>query len=134
MTSLEKRLFQLFEPADIATGRAIVLKRVWCPRVGQVHATIDGDDGETQEVRARYLVGCDGAGSFVREKLGITMTGNPVLTYTTNVVFRSRDLERLQDIKLAYRYIFVDEEGTWATLVAIDGRDQFRFSLVGGRD
>ena len=51
MTSLEKRLFKLFEPADVATARAIVLKRVWCPRVGQVHATIDGDDGETQEVR-----------------------------------------------------------------------------------
>ena len=100
-----------------------------------VTATIrDINSGETQEVRAKYLIGCDGAGSFVREKLGITMTGNPVLTYTTNVVFRSRDLESIQDIKLAYRYIFVDEEGTWATLVAIDGRDHFRFSLVGGRD
>jgi superfamily II DNA or RNA helicase len=51
MTSLEKRLFHLFEPADVATARAIVLKRVWCPRVGQVHATIDGNDGEAQEVR-----------------------------------------------------------------------------------
>jgi hypothetical protein len=38
------------------------------------------------------------------------MTGNPVLTYTTNVVFRSRDLESIQDIKSAYRYIFVDGE------------------------
>jgi hypothetical protein len=94
----------------------------------------DLTSGETQDVRAQYLIGCDGAGSFVREKLGIGMTGNPVLTYTTNVVFRSRDLERVQDVPLAYRYIFVDEEGTWATLVAIDGRDHFRFSLVGGRD
>ena len=94
----------------------------------------DLSSGETQEVRAQYLIGCDGAGSFVREKLGIGMTGNPVLTYTTNVVFRSRDLESVQDVPLAYRYIFVDDEGTWATLVAIDGRDHFRFSLVGGRD
>jgi 2-polyprenyl-6-methoxyphenol hydroxylase-like FAD-dependent oxidoreductase len=90
--------------------------------------------GETETVRAQYLIGCDGAGSRVREKLGITMTGNPVLTYTTNVVFRSRDLEAAQDITSAYRYIFVDDEGTWATLVAIDGRDHFRFSLVGNRD
>ena len=51
MTSLEKRLFHLFEPADVSKARAVVLKRVWCPRVGQVHATIDGDDGEAQEVR-----------------------------------------------------------------------------------
>jgi superfamily II DNA or RNA helicase len=51
MTSLEKRLFQLFEPATIKEARSLALKRVWCPRVGQVHATIGGDDGETQEVR-----------------------------------------------------------------------------------
>jgi hypothetical protein len=31
----------------------------------------------------------------------------------------------------AYRYIFIGPEGTWATLVAINGRDEWRFSLVG---
>jgi len=52
MTSLEKRLFHLFEPADIAKARSLSLKRVWCPRVGQVHASIAGDDdGEDLEVR-----------------------------------------------------------------------------------
>ena len=51
MTSLEKRLFNLFEPADVSKARLLVLKRVWCPRVGHVHATIDGDDGDAHEVR-----------------------------------------------------------------------------------
>ena len=51
MTSLEKRLFHLFDPSDVAKARSLSLKRVWCPRVGQVHATVDGDDGEPQEVR-----------------------------------------------------------------------------------
>ncbi len=52
MTSLEKRLFHLFEPADVAKARSLSLKRVWCPRVGQVHASIAGDDGgEDLEVR-----------------------------------------------------------------------------------
>ena len=51
MTSLEKRLFQLFEPADIVTAKTLVLKRVWCPRVGQVHASIGDGDGADQEVR-----------------------------------------------------------------------------------
>ena len=51
MTSLEKRLFHLFEPAAIKQARGLALKRVWCPRVGQVHAVIDGDDGEPQELR-----------------------------------------------------------------------------------
>ncbi|MFM7291622.1 MAG: hypothetical protein ACKO6B_10350, partial [Planctomycetia bacterium] len=51
MTSLEKRLFHLFAPAAVKEGRSLALKRVWCPRVGQVHATVDGADGEPQEVR-----------------------------------------------------------------------------------
>ena len=51
MTSLEKRLFNLFEPADVTKARSLTLQRVWCPRVGQVHASIAGDDGETHEVR-----------------------------------------------------------------------------------
>ena len=87
--------------------------------------------GECENVEAQYLVGCDGAGSLVREKLGISMTGNAVLTYTTNVIFRSRDLQAKQNIAHGYRYIFVGPEGTHATLVAIDGYDKYRFSLVG---
>jgi superfamily II DNA or RNA helicase len=51
MTNLEKRLFHLFEPADIATARALVPKRVTCPRVGQVHAVVAAADGTTHEVR-----------------------------------------------------------------------------------
>ena len=52
MTSLEKRLFNLFEPADIAKARSLSLKRVWCPRVGQVHASIaDDEGGDDLEVR-----------------------------------------------------------------------------------
>jgi len=51
MTSLEKRLFNLFEPADVAAARSLVLKRVWCPRVGQVHASLAGENGEDYEVR-----------------------------------------------------------------------------------
>ena len=92
----------------------------------------DVTSGREDTVEADYLIGCDGAGSVVREKLGVGMTGNPVLTYTTNVIFRSRDLARRQDIATAYRYIFIAREGTWATLVAIDGYDTYRFSLVGG--
>ena len=50
MTSLEKRLFHLFAPADVAAARSLALGRVWCPRVGQVHACIVGPDGEEHEV------------------------------------------------------------------------------------
>ncbi|MFM1997260.1 MAG: polymerase-associated protein RapA [Planctomycetota bacterium] len=51
MTSLEKRLFHLFAPADVAKARDLTLTRVWCPRVGHVHATAVGEDGDDHEVR-----------------------------------------------------------------------------------
>jgi 2-polyprenyl-6-methoxyphenol hydroxylase-like FAD-dependent oxidoreductase len=84
--------------------------------------------------RARYIAGCDGARSLVRETLGIGMTGNPALTHTTNVIFRCPHLVSLHDKGQAYRFIILGPEGTWATIVAINGRDQWRFSLIGGAD
>jgi 2-polyprenyl-6-methoxyphenol hydroxylase-like FAD-dependent oxidoreductase len=87
--------------------------------------------GEARTMRASYLVGCDGGASKVRQTLGIEMVGEAVLTYTTNIIFRCDGLEKLHDKKPGYRFIFIGPEGTWATLVAINGRDQWRFSLVG---
>jgi len=97
-----------------------------------VTATVrDVISGETREIETQFLVGTDGGASAVRQGLGIQMAGEPTLTYTTNVVFRTDNLEALHDKPKAYRYIFIGPEGTWATLVAINGRDQWRFSLVG---
>ena len=91
----------------------------------------DARSGNTRTMQAAYLVGCDGGASHVRQSLGIGMTGEPVLTYTTNTIFRCDGLEKLHDKKPGYRFIFIGPEGTWATLVAINGRDQWRFSLIG---
>jgi 2-polyprenyl-6-methoxyphenol hydroxylase-like FAD-dependent oxidoreductase len=93
----------------------------------------DVRSGDEREIEASYLVGSDGGASTVRQSLGIAMSGAPTLTYTTNVVFRCDGLEKLHDKKPGYRFIFIGPEGTWATLVAINGRDQWRFSLVGDR-
>ncbi|MES2186624.1 MAG: FAD-dependent oxidoreductase [Pseudomonadota bacterium] len=87
--------------------------------------------GVSETISADFLVGCDGGASQVRQALDIRMSGDAVLTYTTNVVFRCDGLERLHNMAPAYRYIFIGPEGTWATLVAINGRDQWRFSLIG---
>ena len=47
MKTLEKRLFHLFTPADVARARQITPEAVSCPRVGQVRATVtDGESGE----------------------------------------------------------------------------------------
>jgi 2-polyprenyl-6-methoxyphenol hydroxylase-like FAD-dependent oxidoreductase len=94
----------------------------------------NAETGAREEILARYIVGCDGARSLVRETLGIAMQGNPVLTYTTNVIFRCPQLLSLHDKGKAYRHIFIGPAGTWSTIVAINGRDEWRFSIIGGSE
>ncbi len=94
----------------------------------------DTATGAIREISADYLVGTDGGGSLVREGAGITMSGNPALTYTTNVLFRCADFPSLHDKGKAYRFIFIGPEGTWLTIVAINGGDRFRMSIVGTAD
>lgn len=91
----------------------------------------DQESGQRETIEAEYLVGCDGAGSVVRDALGIGLQGNPVLTYTTNVIFRTDELNALHTRAPGYRAILIGPEGTWATIVAINGRDQWRFSIIG---
>jgi len=102
---------------------------------GGVTAEIeDLDGGRRIAIEADYLVACDGAGSRIRDSLGIEMLGNPALTYTTNVIFRCSGFEALHDKRPGYRFIFLNTEGVWATIVAINGRDQWRMSVVRSGD
>ncbi len=50
MKTLEKRLFHLFEAADVARAREITPAKVSCPRVGQVRAVVANGDDEDHEV------------------------------------------------------------------------------------
>jgi 2-polyprenyl-6-methoxyphenol hydroxylase-like FAD-dependent oxidoreductase len=102
---------------------------------GGVHATVrDTATGSTRTIVADYLVGTDGGASTVREQAGFPMSGNPALTYTTNVMFRCQDFPALHDKGLGYRFIFIGPEGTWLTIVAVNGGDRFRMSIVGTPD
>jgi 2-polyprenyl-6-methoxyphenol hydroxylase-like FAD-dependent oxidoreductase len=87
--------------------------------------------GEEGTIDCKYVVGCDGGASKVREALGIKMSGTPALTYTTNAIIECEGLEQIHDKKPGYRYIFIGPEGTWSTVVAINGRNWWRFSIVG---
>ena len=111
-------------------------------RFRSLQQTEDGVIAEIEDVAqqtaihmaAKFLVGCDGAGSAVRTALDITMQGNPALTYTTNVIFCCAGFEKLHDKRPGYRFIFLTATGTWATIVAINGRDQWRMSIVRSSD
>jgi superfamily II DNA or RNA helicase len=50
MKTLEKRLFHLFKPADIATARGLTPSSVACPRVGTVRALVTDPTGVEHEV------------------------------------------------------------------------------------
>jgi 2-polyprenyl-6-methoxyphenol hydroxylase-like FAD-dependent oxidoreductase len=85
----------------------------------------------SETIEAQYLVGTDGGASTVREQLGSGMSGTPALTYTTNVLFRCANFSKLHDKGLGYSFIFIGPEGTWLTIVAVNGADRFRMSIVG---
>ncbi|MGE3245383.1 MAG: FAD-dependent oxidoreductase [Beijerinckiaceae bacterium] len=100
-----------------------------------VTATLENlDNGDIKTVSAQYMVACDGANSRVRRELGIAQSGQPALTFTTNVIFRCDGFEKIHGRKIGYRFIFIDGEGTWATIVAIDGKDHWRFSIIRSGD
>jgi 2-polyprenyl-6-methoxyphenol hydroxylase-like FAD-dependent oxidoreductase len=91
----------------------------------------EGSSGEQSRVRSKFLVGCDGGRSTVREGLGIQMQGKGVLTHTTNFIFRCPEFNQLHNKVPGYRYMFIGAAGTWGTIVAINGRDQWRMSIIG---
>ncbi len=98
---------------------------------GGVSVTLaDVPTGEQRSVRARYLVACDGAGSRIRRSLGIEFLG-PDLGHSVSAMLRIPDLERFHGFGSGERYMFVGTTGTWANLTSVDGRDLWRFTLVG---
>jgi 2-polyprenyl-6-methoxyphenol hydroxylase-like FAD-dependent oxidoreductase len=92
-----------------------------------------GRDGRTIRGRARYLVACDGAGSAVREALGIRFEGSQ-LDYSVSAMIEFEDLENHHPLGRDERYMFIGTEGTWANLTAVDGRKLWRLTLVGSEE
>ncbi len=98
---------------------------------GVLAEVVDLDSGRREQVEASYIIGCDGPLGRVGEILGIPFSGSDVLMHSTNVIFRCSNLAQLHDKGQAYRFTIVSpEEGTWATLEAIDGWDRWRLSIL----
>ena len=108
-------------------------ERVTQDRDGVTAELHDSRTGRTTTVRASYLACCDGAGSTIRETLGIKLLGPGVLSLSTNVVFRSEELLRMHDKGPGF-YVAIGPEGRWANLMAVDGRTIWRLQIVGSTD
>ncbi len=65
---------------------------------------IDADSGVQREVRAQYLVGCDGGRSLVRELIGARLEGTFGLSRNYNVVFRAPGLAQAHGMGKAIMY------------------------------
>jgi 2-polyprenyl-6-methoxyphenol hydroxylase-like FAD-dependent oxidoreductase len=92
---------------------------------------VDQTTGDRQQVRADYLVGCDGIGSTVRKQLDIAMQGIELINHSFNVMFRAKELWSQHDKGKAGRYVIVGPEGAWASLTPADGKDLWRLMIHG---
>lgn len=96
-----------------------------------IHARLtDLESGRVETVDSSYLVGCDGFDSPVRKALGIDFPGSGVLSFSVSIFFRSRELATLHDKGWARFYRPVDSTGHWGDLIAIDGRELWRLTVL----
>lgn len=93
----------------------------------------DTATGAESTIRAEYLLACDGAGSLVRQTLGIPFEGR-LLGYSINILFTAPDLAQKHAMGEAERYLLVGPEGTWGNVTVIDGRDTWRMTVLGGEE
>lgn len=88
-----------------------------------VTATLEPLDGGTaRQLRARFLVGCDGGSSTVRKAMGAQFEGTPVIQRVQSTYIRARDLLGRLPGKPAWCYYAVNPRRC-GTVFAIDGRE-----------
>jgi 2-polyprenyl-6-methoxyphenol hydroxylase-like FAD-dependent oxidoreductase len=80
----------------------------------------DVEGGAKETLIADYLVGCDGANSFVRHALGLTLEGQGTLSQPLHMFFRAPDLLARSGQKPATFFLLIDKDGFWGNLRIID--------------
>lgn len=94
-----------------------------------VSATITDANGDTT-VKARYLVGADGARSAVREAIGATMQGRRGLAHAYNIIFRAPDLAGAHAHGPAAIYWQIGKDG-FSAVGPMDRNDTWFFAPAG---
>jgi hypothetical protein len=86
--------------------------------------------GERRTLRGRYLVGCDGSRSVVRETSGITQTRSDHDVLMVLLVFRSEQLSKLLERypgKSFFNVLHPDLEGYWQFFGRVDLNETWFF-------
>ncbi|MEU7004665.1 FAD-dependent monooxygenase [Nonomuraea sp. NPDC046570] len=104
-------------------------------RVTDLHDTGDGvqvtvadGDGDEEPIHARYVVAADGARSFVREQLGIEMTGVGRMGNQMGVYFHADLWKYVED--RPYLLWWVYNADTTGVLTALDGRYRWTYNFA----
>jgi 2-polyprenyl-6-methoxyphenol hydroxylase-like FAD-dependent oxidoreductase len=101
---------------------------------GVTSTLTDVATGQTLTVRSQYLVGCDGAGSVVRKRLGVPFDVIAQMDFSLSAMIRVPDIEKFHPHGKVERFMFIGAAGTWANMTMIDGIDLWRFTVVGSED
>jgi 2-polyprenyl-6-methoxyphenol hydroxylase-like FAD-dependent oxidoreductase len=88
---------------------------------GVTASTVNLGSGTRSTIECDYLVGCDGASSFVRKSIGSEFTGNPLLQYAQSFYIRAPQLRSLLPGKPAWLYFSLNPRRCGVTM-AVDGR------------
>jgi hypothetical protein len=111
-----KRAIDAHENVDVRFG---VEFREFRQDVDGVTAIVhDGTREADYEIRCKYLIGCDGGGSRVREGAGIALSGESRIMPRFMTHFRSNARALLQRWGIAWHY-----QSAFATLIAQNDRD-----------
>lgn len=81
---------------------------------------LDLDSGATRQLRARYLVGCDGGSSGVRKAMGARLEGTPVIQRVQSTYIRASELGARVQGQAAWCCYAVNPDRC-GTVFAIDG-------------
>jgi 2-polyprenyl-6-methoxyphenol hydroxylase-like FAD-dependent oxidoreductase len=93
-----------------------------------VRARIKNKDGSVSELRADYLVGCDGGNSAVRRQLGIKLQGEANLLQLRQALYRCDDLFDRIPIGKGRHYHVADGQATF--LIVQDSTRHFTLHSV----
>jgi hypothetical protein len=92
-------------------------------------AVVDAETGARSEIKADYLVGCDGGKSTVRHQLGIPLQGAFSQGMNVAVLFRSPLLSVARHgPAVQYQIINAEIQGA---IAAVDGRELWRLNIRG---
>jgi 2-polyprenyl-6-methoxyphenol hydroxylase-like FAD-dependent oxidoreductase len=105
------RILHRTEVTDLAQGEQAVTV-----------SAVDLDSGSRTSIACDFLVGCDGASSFVRKSIGSDFVGSPVLQYAQSFYVRAPQLRSLLPGKPAWLYFSLNPRRCGVTM-AVDGRE-----------